>query len=96
MPDARERVTAVGGDIVAADLGLTRRDLDHLCNQVFVVIHAAASVRFDEPITTAMETNVRGLMNVLQLAAKMRNLQVWVGPKLYFLYILQTTAVLSV
>lgn len=39
-----------------------------------VVIHAAADVRFDQVIKTAVETNVRGTRELCRLAEKIRNL----------------------
>ena len=76
MPEVREKVTGRTGDIVEESLGLAQHDLDELCNEVFVVIHAAASVRFDEPLQKALQSNVHGLDNLLKLAIKMKNLQV--------------------
>ena len=73
----RDKVIARNGDIVEENLGLAPADLDELYEEVVVVIHAAASVRFDEPLQKALESNVQGLKNLLQLATKIKNLQVW-------------------
>ena len=75
-PHLRQKVVARKGDIVEVNLGLGQADLDSLCEEVVVVIHAAACVRFDLTLQAAMETNVQGLKNLLQLATKMKNLKV--------------------
>ena len=62
------------GDIVEENLGLSPADLDRLCKEVSVVIHTAASVRFDEPLQKAIESNVEGLQNLLKLGTQMNTL----------------------
>ena len=55
---------------------MNSNDFERLCNEVAVVIHAAASVRFNEPIQEAMKTNFQGVCNMLHVATKNKNLEV--------------------
>ena len=71
-----EKVAAVSGDIEKPNLGINSDDEERLCNDVFVIIHAAAAVRFDGLIQETLETNVQGLLKMLQLARNVKNLQV--------------------
>ena len=74
--EVRERVTAWGGNIVEVNLGMNSIDLERLCEGISVVIHAAACSDIDETIQKAMEMNVKGTSNMLQMARKIKNLQV--------------------
>lgn len=40
----------VAGDITLPDLGLSKPDLDKLIQEVSIVFHSAATVKFDEPM----------------------------------------------
>lgn len=74
------KVTAVAGDVSAPSLGLHEEDRRRLCESVSVVFHCAASVRFDEPLQSAILLNVRGTKLLLDLAEDMHNLQVRPSP----------------
>ena len=75
-PDTLKKVVAVSGDIEKPNLGMSLENQERTCNEVSIFIHAAATVRFDEPIMKALGTNVQGLSNMLQLAATVTNLEV--------------------
>lgn len=64
------------GDMTELRLGLSDSDYDYLVNNVSVVFHVAASVRFDDPIRDATIMNVRGTREMVQLAKQMKNLAV--------------------
>lgn len=49
-----------------------------MCENVDVVFHAAATVRFDEKISTSLNVNVRGTQNVIALCQKIKNLVAFV------------------
>jgi fatty acyl-CoA reductase len=46
-----------------------------LKDQVTIVFHSAATIRFDEPLKRALDINVSGTKRVLDLSHKLRNLQ---------------------
>lgn len=67
-------------------LGLSDDDYNMLAENVSIVFHVAATVRFDEPIQDAIIHNVRGTREVVQLAGQMKNLSVsntFINEKLY-------------
>ena len=63
----RGRVRAVCGDLTAPGLGLGA-DREWVAEAVSEVVHAAASVAFDMPLTESRSINVEGTRRVLDLA----------------------------
>ncbi|XP_069691430.1 fatty acyl-CoA reductase wat-like [Periplaneta americana] len=76
QPKFCHKVTAVSGDCIEPGLGLSPSDRQLLAEEVDVVFHCAATVRFDEKLRIAVGINVRGTESVLQLAREMRRLKV--------------------
>lgn len=74
-PEQLERVQAVQGDITEDGLGLSTNDEDLLANNVSVVFHSAATVKFDEELTKAVAMNVESVMSLMQLCRKMSKLE---------------------
>lgn len=74
-PEFRAKVVGISGDCSLQKLGLIEEDIETLTNNVTLVFHSAATVRFDEPLRTAVAINVRGTRDLLQLAVRMRNLR---------------------
>lgn len=73
---ARRALVAVSGDVSQPGLGLSPEDRAMLQANVAVVFHGAATVRFDEPLKTAVIINVRGTRELAELACGMKKLQV--------------------
>ncbi|XP_050439097.1 putative fatty acyl-CoA reductase CG5065 [Adelges cooleyi] len=71
-----EKLVPVLGNMTDLRLGLSDKDYSMLVENVSVIFHAAASVRFDEPIRDATIMNVRGTREVVQLAKDIKNLAV--------------------
>ena len=63
-----DKVRILEGDVHSPMLGLREEYLAELSREVDVVIHSAASVVFDAPLDTAVESNVRGTLGLLELA----------------------------
>uniref|UniRef100_T1ICI4 Fatty acyl-CoA reductase n=1 Tax=Rhodnius prolixus TaxID=13249 RepID=T1ICI4_RHOPR len=74
-PDAFSKVAVLDGDVAEKGLGLSDRDRRELCENVAVVFHAAACVRFDDPLSSAILLNVRGTKELLDLAKSMKKLE---------------------
>ncbi|XP_050438687.1 putative fatty acyl-CoA reductase CG5065 [Adelges cooleyi] len=74
---AEKKLFPIEGDITEPQLGLSDVDYRMLSENVSVVFHAAATVRFDEPLREAIIKNVRGTREVVQLGKQMKRLKVF-------------------
>jgi len=75
---APERLTilrAIGGDITEENLGISDQDRKLLCENVSIVFHSAATVKFDEDLTKAVAMNVIAVLKMLDLCKKMKKLE---------------------
>ncbi|XP_039491003.1 fatty acyl-CoA reductase wat [Drosophila santomea] len=77
-PAALKRVVPCGGDCQEPDLGLSISDRQLLVNEVQIVIHTAATVRFVEPLHIALAVNTRATRLMIQLAREMPHLESFV------------------
>lgn len=68
------KVVPINGDIMYEGLGISQSDLSILTNNVSIVFHCAATVRFDEPFKRAIDINVLGTRRLLELCHKMPQL----------------------
>lgn len=75
-PNVEEKLYAVEGDCSLPDLGLKPADRQMLLEEVNVIFHMAATVRFDESLRKATVINVRATKDVLQLAKQILNFKV--------------------
>ena len=57
----REKLRAIGGDVLAPNLGVAPEDVEKL-KDVSVVFHSAATIRFDEKIKDAVEMNIKWVL----------------------------------
>lgn len=74
--DIINKVHAIPGDVSELNLAISDSDRQMLAETVHIVYHAAATIRFDEALKKAVLLNTRGTKLVLDLAKKMKNLQV--------------------
>ncbi|XP_034946182.1 putative fatty acyl-CoA reductase CG5065 [Chelonus insularis] len=74
LPFICEKVHVINGDVSLLDLGLSVEDRQILCEKINIVYHAAATIRFDEPLKRAVLLNTRGTKNMLDLAKQMKHL----------------------
>lgn len=72
-----DKIGLISGDITVDGLQLGSNDELKLINEVNVVFHIAANIKFNDPIKDAVNINVTGTLRVLQLAKRMKNLQVF-------------------
>lgn len=47
----RQKIVAIEGDITLPELGLSQKDRQLLIDEVSVVFHCAASIKFDAPLS---------------------------------------------
>ncbi|KAH8258935.1 hypothetical protein KR038_009455 [Drosophila bunnanda] len=77
QPNARSKLVAIAGDVEQLGLGISEADLERLKN-VNIVYHSAASVRFDDPLRTAILMNTRGTHELIKLALGWQKLKTFV------------------
>lgn len=77
-PAALDKLIAISGDMTSKGLALQTTDLQLLTDNVNIVFHCAASVRFDESLQTAVILNTRGTHEIIEVSKNMRNLLAFV------------------
>lgn len=75
-PYVLEKMICIGGDITMPQLGLSEMDRQLLVENVNIVFHVAATVRFNEGLKEAAVLNAIGTQRILDLCVKMFHLQV--------------------
>lgn len=76
--DILKKVVAISGDVIEPDLGLSKSDRQMLAEEVQIVYHLAATIRFDDPLKKAVLLNTRGTKLMLGLAKECKNLMAFV------------------
>ncbi|XP_069702748.1 fatty acyl-CoA reductase 1-like [Periplaneta americana] len=69
------KVVGIPGDVSELNLGMSQEHRQLLIERVSIVYHAAATIRFDEPLKRAVLLNTRGTKQVLELAEQMKKLE---------------------
>ena len=72
-----KRICLIEGDLGALNLGMADNQRQELIDNVEIVLHAAADVRFDKTLQQLCLSNVRGTREVITLAKEMKNLLVF-------------------
>lgn len=67
-----DKIKVVGGDVTVDGLGISVLDTKALIENVNLIFHCAANVRFDQSIKDAVNFNTAGTLRVLQLATKIK------------------------
>lgn len=75
-PDSFKKCIIVTGDVLETDLGIIETDRNILRNEVDIIVHSAASTRFDDTIQYAVQMNTLGTKYMLDLAKECKKLQV--------------------
>lgn len=70
-----QKLVAIESDMTVENLGLSQTDRTLLEDEVNIVIHSAASVRFDAPLKENLRDNVYGTRSIVNLCENMKNLQ---------------------
>ncbi|KAL0858852.1 hypothetical protein ABMA27_011304 [Loxostege sticticalis] len=76
VPKFRHKIVGMPADCEVAGLGLTLTDRQTLTEKVNIIFHSAATVKFDEHLRAALNTNVRAPLHLLRLARDMKGLDV--------------------
>ena len=73
-PHILKKVIAIAGDITQPKLAISAVDEEMLINNVSVIFHAAATVKFDDDLADSIKMNVKGTLSIVELARKMSSL----------------------
>ncbi|KAL9893884.1 fatty acyl-CoA reductase wat-like isoform X1 [Glossina fuscipes] len=76
--DPVKYIKAIAGDCMLNNLGMTNIDRQELIENCDVIIHTAATVRFNEPLSNAISVNVQATVDLLNLAKEMKKLKAFV------------------
>ncbi|CAB3258285.1 unnamed protein product, partial [Arctia plantaginis] len=74
-PEFADKIIPVEGNVNDIRLGLSEKDWSMLTDEVNIIFHVAATVRFDEPLRKATLTNIRSTREALELARNCKNLK---------------------
>lgn len=72
-----KRICLIEGDLSSLSLGITDNQKQELIDNVEIVLHAAADVRFDKTLQQLCLSNVRGTREIIALAKEIKNLTVF-------------------
>ncbi|XP_050598490.1 putative fatty acyl-CoA reductase CG5065 isoform X3 [Bombus affinis] len=72
-PSVFHKVYPVKSDMSLSDLGLSREDRNLLLEKVNIVFHAAATVKFNEPLHVAVNVNTKGTARVIELWSELKH-----------------------
>ena len=75
-PENLKKIVLVAGDCMKLQLGLSESDRRMLEEEVSIVFHSAASVKFDDTLTYATLMNTRGAREMMMIARNMKRLKV--------------------
>jgi alcohol-forming fatty acyl-CoA reductase len=90
-PQVLDKVHPISGDVSIDGLEMNENDQKLLIEDVNIVFHCAANVRFDLSLRDAVNFNVLGTQRVLTLAEKMKNLQVFLHVSTTFCHCNEST-----
>ena len=71
-----KKIVPLTGDCAEIGLGLSATDRKILEETVSIVFHAAATVRFDDPLKSAVLMNTRGTREIMMVVRNMKKLKV--------------------
>jgi alcohol-forming fatty acyl-CoA reductase len=72
------KLKLVNGDMEIENLGISNEDREYIKSHVEVIVHGAATVKFDEELRKAIMINIRGTKHILDTATKCLKLQSFV------------------
>ncbi|CAH2108623.1 unnamed protein product [Euphydryas editha] len=76
-PENLKKIIPVVGELTEMELGISTQDLQILYDEVSVVFHLAATVKFNEPLSVAVKINVGGTEEVIKICKNMKKLDVF-------------------
>lgn len=77
QPDYMQRIQVVEGNTRELEVGLSIEAQAELCENVDIILHAAADVRFDNTLMELSLVNLRGTREMLRLAERCKRLEMF-------------------
>ncbi|CAG7727529.1 unnamed protein product, partial [Allacma fusca] len=77
-PDSLQKVHPIHGDITTENICVNPEDAETLINSVNIILHCAATIKFDLTLKDAVRSNVTGTKNVIHFARRVKNLKSFV------------------
>jgi len=78
QPQFSKKIIPVAGDVLDDFLGVSDADHNRMSSNVSMVIHSAATLRFDEPLRVAVDMNVLGVRRALDVSKQLPKLEAFV------------------
>lgn len=75
-PKYRHNISVISGDVSLPGMGISHEERQTIRDNVNVVIHGAATVRFDEKLKMAIAINVNGTKEIIKLCREIKDLKV--------------------
>lgn len=94
--DSVNKIFALQGDILQPNLGISEEFISKLNQEVDIVFHSAASIKFNEALKVSSRIHVSGTNNVIELASNFSKLQVFVHVSSLGAWVNQNTLVESI
>ncbi|XP_033215374.1 putative fatty acyl-CoA reductase CG5065 [Belonocnema kinseyi] len=74
-PNFSKKILPINGDVGDPDLGLSPADYTLLTKEVSIVFHAAATIKFDDPLRVSVAINVNSVMTIIKICRECKNLK---------------------
>lgn len=71
-----KKVELISGDVSKIGLGMSDEDRQKIIEEVNIIVHFAATIRFDDPLKKAVLLNTRGPKLMMELAKECKTLDV--------------------
>jgi thioester reductase-like protein len=71
MNSVQRKVSLIQGDLLETGLGLSPQNRRELCQEVSIVFHVAGTIRFNENLKVALQTNVIATQEIVNLCKEM-------------------------
>lgn len=71
-----EKIVSIEGDVILPGFGISPENLELLVENVSIVFNSAARIKFNEKLKTAIDMNVKGPLELLEICRLMKRLEV--------------------
>lgn len=78
QPNFLNRIIIINGDLEQSSIGIDSSVAEKLKSTIHIIIHAAADVRFNEPLYSLIRCNLFGTRELLELSKQMKHLKVFI------------------